>query len=147
MLTVGRGLKTSRKVISRPLLMCGRCSQLLLQNIAISCSRVSTITTSLKTRSSLTDISTQVSSHNAAFRSCHIYLPASETSSASISSPPYQWKYPTKFSAFSIQHRCAKQLKSANDGGPWQMMMWYGIGCASSISIESVQSVAGVYQC
>ena len=36
--------------------MCGHCSQLLLQNIAISCSRVSTITTSLKTRSSLTDI-------------------------------------------------------------------------------------------
>ena len=48
MLTVGRGLKISPKVTSRPLLMCGRCSLPLLQNIAISCFRVSWTIASLK---------------------------------------------------------------------------------------------------
>lgn len=48
LLTVCRSLRTSRRTISRLLLMCGRCSPLLLQSTAISCSRVSSTTISLE---------------------------------------------------------------------------------------------------
>ena len=43
-LTVRRSLKISRRAISRLSPMYGRCSQLLLRNTAISCSRVSSTT-------------------------------------------------------------------------------------------------------
>ena len=146
MLTVFRSLKTSPKAISRPLLMSGRCSQLLLQSTALSCSRVSSTTAPPENFLGMTCV-TQVSSHNAASHNCRIYLPMSEISSASISSPACHPKYLIKSSAFWTRHPCAKQPKSASDGGCSQMTTWYGIGCVSNISIGSVPSAAGVYRC
>ena len=90
---------------------------------------------------------TQVYSHNVASHNCPICPLMSEILSASISSRPYHPRYPTKFSAFWTRHPCAKRPKSASDGDVSRMMMWYGIGCASSISIESARSAAGVYHC